>query len=246
MPKILTRLDKDPIFEATFEYRFRSTVSAAADVVQAVVIGALRDRFPRISRHPLADFAGAFTQDPTLRYQPRLILRGDNTGIFIGDRSVMVSCTKPYIGWAKFRPLIVDVVQLVRKADVVKETERISLKYTNVLPGEDLSKQFSLVHFDAMLGKHKLNTLLTHIRTEIPKDGLINIVQLTPNGTIKSETQELHGLVLAIDTVYNQPPDFLQDPLPHIEKAHATEKSIFVDVLTDDTLTTMGPSWDNG
>lgn len=246
MPKVLNRLDKDPIFEATFEYRFSSAVPAAADIVQAVVFGALRDRFPRVSRNPAAEFASAFAQDPNFRYQPRLILQGESSGLYIGDRSVMVSCTAPYMGWGRLRSLIIDVLRLVKKADVVKETERISLRYINVLAGDDVAKQFSLVHFDATLGKEKyaLNSLLTHVRTEIPKDGITCVVELTANATVKTESQQRQGLVLVIDTIYSAPQDFLQDPARHLEKVHDAEKSIFVDVLTAETLQSMGPTWE--
>jgi uncharacterized protein (TIGR04255 family) len=86
---------------------------------------------------------------------------------------------QPYIGWNNFKPLILEVLRLIKDAKVVKTIERISMKYANHLPGESFQQQFSLVHYSASLGRadYRLSDYLTYTRTEIEKDGLINIVE---------------------------------------------------------------------
>ncbi len=134
---------------------------------------------------------------------------------------------------------------LVKDSNVVKETERISLRYMNLLEGETPAQQFSLVHYNATLGRgaYKLSDYLTYTRTEIEKDGLINIVELGANSVVTTPSGSVKGLVLTVDTIYNSPPNFLPNPLPHVEKVHDVEKSVFFDVLTEDTINAMGPKW---
>jgi uncharacterized protein (TIGR04255 family) len=248
VPPVATRLDKDPIVEATFECRFQGTIPAVADVLQGAIYANIRDRFPKVARHPLADFTSALVDNPALRYQPRLILEGTDAAIFIGDRSIAVASPKPYMGWRRFRALILEVLQLVREANVVRETERISLRYINLLAAESVQAQFSLVHYTATLGaegKYKLNTQLTYTRTEIAKEGIVSIVELAANSVITTKRQEqLKGMVVTVDTIYPAPKDFLDNPTPHLEKAHTTEKAIFFDLLTQPTLDSMGPHYD--
>lgn len=245
MTKVPTRLESDPILEAVFEFRFKVTAQSAADVLQGVMYPQLRDRFPKVWRTPFSQFSGLL-DDPSLRYQPRLVLESDNMRVNLGDWAVALASKKPYVGWREFRPLILEIVNLVKTAKIVKEPERISLKYVNFFKGESPSQQFSLVHYNATLGRgqYKLSDNLTFTRTEIMKEGLINIVELGANSVVKSPSGSARGLMLSVDSIYNVPPDFLNNPEPHIEKVHNVEKSVFFDVLTDETINSMGPKWE--
>ena len=152
------------------------------------------------------------------------------------------------MGWKRFRAVILEVLELVRNANVVRETERISVRYVNLLEGDSLQAQFSLVHYAASLGvegKYRLNDQLTYTRTEIERDGLVSIVELAANSILTTKRQEqMKGLVLTVDTIYPVPKEFLADPAPHVEKAHSTEKAIFFDLLTRPTLESMGPHYE--
>ena len=245
MPRVPVRLERDPIVEAVFEFRFQGAIAAVADILKGAMYPSLKGRFPTVQRTPFSAISG-FLDDPVLRYQPRLILQSDNLRVFIGDRSVGVVCTKPYIGWQEFQPLILEVVDLVKSSNVVKETERISLRYINLLEGPTPTHQFSLVHYNASLGRggYKLSDYLTFTRTEIEKDGLINIVELGANSIVTTASGPLKGLVLTVDTIYSSPANFLANPPPHVEKVHTVEKSVFFDVLTEDAINAMGPKWE--
>lgn len=244
MLRIPVRLEKDPILEAIFEFRFQGAVAAAAEVLQGVMYPKLKDRFPKVQRTPFSQFAGLI-DDPNLRYQPRLLLQGDPVRVHIGDRAIALVCVTPYVGWKSFRPLILEVLELVKTSKVVKEPERISLRYVNLLEGQTHSQQFSMVHYNASLGRanYNLSEHLTYTRTEIAKDGLINIIELGANSEIVTPAGSVKGLYLAVDSIYNKPPNFLADPEPHVEKVHDVEKSVFFDVLTDKTIEAMGPKW---
>ena len=248
VPKVPTRLDRDPILEAVFEFRFRGAIPAVAEVLQGAMYPKLRDRFPTVQRTPFSQFPqiSPLLDDPVLRYQPRLVLLGENLRVNIGDCSIALACIRPYIGWKALRPLILELVNLVKVAKVVKESERISLRYVNLLEGDSPSQQFSLVHYNASLGrgKYKLSDFLTYTRTEIAKEGLVTILELGANSVVETPNGPAKGLFVTVDTIFNEPPEFLSNPEPHVEKVHDVEKAIFFDVLTDDTINAMGPKWD--
>lgn len=242
MQRLPSRLARDPILEATFEFRFLGKEQAVADVLQGIIYPELKTRFPKIRRTALAAFAPELLDDPSLRYQPRLSLRGENQLVNIGDRAIAVASTRPYMGWRRLRPLVLEVLELVRKADIVKEAERISLRYTNILRTGSFAEQFSTLNFKAALGRtpYDLTNMLTHVRTEVMKDDLITILEIGANTVVGDE----RGLSLAIDSIYKSPPNFLNDPAAHVDKVHNVEKQIFFDLLTDETISSMGPEYE--
>lgn len=247
MLKVPIRLTKDPILEALFEMRFQGTVPAVADVLQSAVYPPLKDRFPQIQRTPVGSLPEPLlAADPNLRYQPRLILQGEQLSVFIGDRAIALACPKPYVGWKAFLPLILELLGHVKRANVMGEPERLSLKYINLLEGDSPASQFSLVHYNASLGRqvYQLNDLLTYTRTEFNQDGLTNIVELGANSVAKTpKGDSLTGLIVTVDTICQNPKDFWTDPQPHIEKVHNVEKNVFFNVLTEETINKMGPVW---
>lgn len=246
MPKVPSRLDKDPIVEATFEFRFQGKTNTVADVLHGAMYPALKARFPKIQRNPISAFATEFLDDPQLRYQSRLILRGDNVMVHIGDRAVAITSLKPYLGWTKFRPLILEILQLVRDADVVKEGERISMRYTNLIVAETPREQFSRLNFKASLGRQPYNIQdnLTHVRTEVVGDEITTIIEIGANTVAKMPDGQVKGVGIAVDSIHAIPSDFLANPGPHVAKIHEVDKNIFFNLITEQALNEMGPHWD--
>jgi uncharacterized protein (TIGR04255 family) len=243
-----TRLAKDPIVEALFEFRFEGKGAAVAEILQGYVFTKFRDRFPKIQRNPIAEFTAAFANDPTLRYQPHVVLRADAppAAIALGPSNVIINHRKPYIGWRRFKPLILEVLGQVRDADVVAKSERISMKYANLIPGDTHAEQFLKVHHKATLGRkpYDLTTLLTHVRTEVQVEGLTCIIELKAGTIANLPTGAVKGLLLTVDTLLPVPSTFLEDIEDHLEKVHRVEKTVFFDVLTDPTIQSFEPEWE--
>lgn len=245
MPKVPRRLERDPIVEALFELRFKSSGTAAADVLQSSIYPAFKDRLPNLNRTPLGSLPVAVLEsNPELRYQARLVLQGDLLAVFIGDHSVAISCRRPYLGWSKFRPLILELLNNVKSSGVATEPERFSLKYINLLEGDTPVSQFSLTRYVASLGKHDLRNYVTYTRTEIIEEGHTVIVELGANSIAKlPKGPPLSGLIFTIDTINKAPAKFWEDPAPIIDKAHDVEKAVFFGMLTDAAIEKMGPEY---
>lgn len=246
MPKVPSRLDRDPIVEATFQFRFQGKANAVADILQGAMYPALKGRFPKIQRNPIAEIPSELLVDPQLRYQARLLLHGTNQMVHLGDRSIGVTSVKPYPGWRNFQPLISELLDLANKADVVKECERISMRYTNLLLGDSPAAQFAHLNFQASLGREQydLQNQLTHLRTEYKSDGVITIIEIGAETIMRTPEGETKGLAVAVDSVYDVPNDFLQNPSPHLTKLHDADKTVFFNLITEASLKKMGPHWD--
>ena len=165
--------------------------------------------------------------------------------MLLGDRSTMVSCPKLYIGWSKYRTLILEVLEALHDTDLIATVERYSVKYLNVIPGPTIQDQFKAVNFSADLGNYKLTEWPTAVRTEIKEDGLINIVEVQPNSVITSKKKEsFQGLLVAVDTIAHGTDSFWDHREQNIDKIHTKEKEIFFDLLAPETIEKCGPVWE--
>ncbi|MBZ0125153.1 MAG: TIGR04255 family protein [Rhodocyclaceae bacterium] len=245
MDKIPVKLENDPIIEAIFEIRFNTEVQSAADLLPGLLFPELRKDFPRIEPLPVSQIPQVIRdRDPDLRYQPRHRLVGERSWVLLGDRSAAIACKPPYIGWTDFRRVILQLVRLLEGTKLIKEVERFSLKYINLLSGTGPAEQFSQIRFSADLAGISLVNQITQLKTELIEDDFVNIVEIMSNAVVVTEPgQTLKGMVLAIDTIRMNPKDFWSQSDYLIDRAHSTEKSIFFRSLTKETINSLKPKW---
>ncbi len=239
------KLEEDPIQEAIFELRFQTEIAALADLLPGMIFPRVRDRFPQSERLPSSFIPRELQQtQPELRYQPRHKISGDASSIGLGDFSVMLNTQRPYVGWEAFRPVILELVGLVREFKVVSKLERFSLKYSNLLQAADAKERYELTDFAGHLGKVDLARSLTQVRTEFDESGFRHIVELIGSAVVKNAKGESReGVYLAIDTICLDADGFFENPQKQLDAAHATEKAIFYSVLTDFAVQLFKPVW---
>ena len=247
MKKVPIKLERDPILEAVFELRFQAEVPSISDLLPGLLYPKLKDRFKTPERLPGAGIPKEILEfNPSLLYQPRIRLMSDQCSIYVGDKSLVVSCTKPYLGWSEFKPLLLDVLQQLQKTDLISTIERFSLKYVNVLEAKELKDQFNFIRLSAQLGSYDLTNYLISVISEIKADGLVNLIEIK-SGTTATTTAKPQGvavgLYLSIDTIYMTPEAFWDKSEQHLEKVHSKEKQIFFDLLTEETTKNLGAVW---
>jgi uncharacterized protein (TIGR04255 family) len=240
--KVPKRLAKAPILEALFELRFSSGNPAAADILQSSIFPTFRARLPSLSRTPVGAIPQALiSQNPELKYQPRLIMQGNPLAIFVGDNAIALSCRRPYLGWSKFQPVILELVDCVKKSGLKIEAERYSLRYMNLFEGEN---HFASTRFSATLGRYDLKSANTYTRTEFVEEGHTIIIELGSHTLAKGpEGPSLNGMLCTLDTINLEPKGFWDSPAPMIDKTHDVEKSTFFGILTEEAITKMGPEY---
>lgn len=242
------KLKKEPLIDAVFEVRFDS-VAPASVVLPGFLFNGL-DGEKSIEMLPVAQIPEKMRKaDPNLKYAPLSRL---NWGLFfinIGDSSLSVSCKYPYPGWNIFKPAIIKILNVLLDSKQPKTIERYSLKYIDLIPASDHRQKVSMVNLDVSIAGHKLEKEPYTIKVEIPKDGMINVVQI-----ISSAKAILHtgitkeGLIVDVDTVANQNGISMQmlfDGLPNkLDAIHQVNKAVFFDCITPNTLKSLEPLYD--
>ena len=77
------------------------------------------------------------------------------------------------------------------------------------------------------------------------EDGFTNIVELSANAKLQMVSGEVFsGIHLSIDTISSGATDILTKIDSNIEKAHAVEKAIFFDILSDKAIKDFKPVWE--
>jgi uncharacterized protein (TIGR04255 family) len=239
------RLANDPIVEAVFEIRFEGAPSAS-DLLPGLLFPRFRDRFPKQERLPIADIPRQFADaDPDLHYLPRLRFGGERMAILISGRSAAVACSRPYVGWGGFSAMILEVVAALHETGLMNKIERTSLKYVNVLNAKTFPGNFKNLRFSAQLGNHDLGVLNTNLRTEIPDDGVISIVELQGNVLVKTQNGDsFSGIMVSVDSISSRMDQFAVNGEGELNLIHDTEKRIFFDILTPEVLSKLGPTWE--
>jgi uncharacterized protein (TIGR04255 family) len=244
--KLPVRLKADPIIEAVFDVRFESAVPAASEVLSGILYPLFRSEVISAERLIPFDLPPQIVEaDPNLKYQPRLRLKGRRYAVLIGDRSLVVASSRPYLGWTEFKPAILTILKAVQNAGIIGRIERHSLKYVNLLPSAGLAEQFSLVRYSSNVGSYDLTKCVSAASFEVRDQGLTNLVELKANARVTGpDGTRLEGLLVSVDSIDLMPGEFWSDCDKRIEKVHHVEKSIFFDLLTDHALAKFQPVWE--
>ena len=248
MQTLPKKLKKEPLIDAVFEVRFTSAFPAGG-LLPGLLFGKLGgDR--KLEQLPLSQLPQVMRDtDSNLRFTPLSRLDWEQFYINVGDRSVSVGFKHPYPGWDSFKPAIIEVMDILKDANVIKSVERYSLKYIDLLPATDLREQVSFVNFDVTLAGHKLENEAFQIRLEIPRDGFLHAVQVVSSATATLHTGESRqGLIVDVDTIANQQGISFEDLLSgfsdKLEVIHQANKKVFFDCLKPQTVTALEPEYD--
>ena len=93
---------------------------------------------------------------PELAFVPLVRLKFKSILVMIGERSITVANPAPYLGWADFKPLIVEVFTVLLKSNLVSRIDRYSLKYTNVLKENEERIYLTPLNYSLKIGTFNL------------------------------------------------------------------------------------------
>lgn len=250
MKKIPVKLKQDPIIEALFEVRFLPKKSPIVDILPGLLFPSLGGKFPTLEKLASAHIPKEITaQDPNFLYAPIFRMHGDNYSLGLGEKVFNVSCTRPYHGWEIFKDKINQVLDVFQQIDVIDNVERFSIKYINIIP-HDTDNQLNLLKSEISVGSYDMKNYLRQMRAEVKKGPFLNIIQLVTDATVnikKINTDEeiISGLLIDVDTIYTNGISSFWDNIPELlEEAHDTEKHIFYDMLTPETIEMLCPVWE--
>jgi uncharacterized protein (TIGR04255 family) len=237
------KLKKEPLIEALFELRFTSEKNSVSDLLPGLIFEKLSDRFSKVEKLPASDLPAVVLNDPNMRYVATIKLSGEEPYcIMIGEHVLSLCCSMPYTGWNSFLALIIELLNVVNKTSLITNTERISLKYSDVLEEKD---GFTLedLKLDLQIAGNRIVKNPMQLRAELNDDNFINIMQIAyPSEVTLNTGKKFNGLLLVIDTISKKMPDnFWTDPKVFLDTAHAVNKSTFLNLLKPETITRLEP-----
>jgi uncharacterized protein (TIGR04255 family) len=239
--RLPVRLERPPLVEAIFELRFETNAPSGGDLLPGLLFSQLRDVYPEFAPLPLSSVPREIRErDGNLRFKPAHRLAGKSSVVQVGDHSITVSKSPPYVGWADFSAEIRRVLEALRGVRLVTTTPRCSFRCINVLPAP-LGAQLQLLNGSFELGGLRAPEAGFQFRTEFKGDGLVTIVQLATNAT--TPTVQV-GLVVDVDVVHELgSADFWASRDLLLDLLHGRAKKMFFSLLTDSTISLLGPTW---
>jgi uncharacterized protein (TIGR04255 family) len=242
-------LARDTIVECVFELRFVGAHPSVAEILPGIIFGRYPDRFTNVTTLPLAQMPRSVReQNPQLKHFPLTSLDGPHARMMFGESSVAVSFLKPYWGWAKAKPMILECINAAVETRLTGRPERYGLKYVNVLKEGSDEFDLSQTRVCVELGGFQLKSAGNMaVHGEIELHGCTNIVDIATGGrvVIPGQQEAEIGVIISVDTVRNSTGDDVISSLPHqvLETLHETEKEIFFGLLTDPTIERLGPRY---
>jgi uncharacterized protein (TIGR04255 family) len=128
------KLGIEPLVDVIVEIRFKTDLPAST-VLPGMLFNALSG--PKsIERLPHAEIPAPIRHgNPELRYAPTIRVNWGQFFISVGDYSMSVACKLPYLGWAAFKPGVLQVMQVFTAAGFARSVERCAFKSTDVRAG---------------------------------------------------------------------------------------------------------------
>lgn len=245
-PKLPHHLNRQPLVEVTFEFRFKPARPSVAQLLPGLIFAHLHDKYGRSEATPFASIPSKIREiDPNLRYQADYRLSGDRASISIGEHVAGLNVTAPYEGWARFRSRVLEFLKIVQDSHLVDKVERFSIKFVNIIPAPP-GTQLDLLNLRVEIGGIRPPEDGFKLRTEINDNTYIRIVELATNaGAHLPSGEDRSGLLLVGDCIRTlKGEDFWSIHADGIDQLHLEAKQLFFGLITQKTLESLEPSYE--
>ena len=177
---------------------------------------------------------------PEFSLQPLVQFRFKGLLIMVGSRMVTVSNPKPYLGWAAFKPLIVEVFKVLLSSTPNIMIDRVSMKYTNVLTPAEVPNPLAALDWQLSVGALPLSMLNSTLRSETKTDDLTTILTLAGGVTAQAPGfPPVQGSMIDMVSA-----DFLKIMDFELDKVRKSNKEAFFECLTDEAINALEPIYE--
>jgi uncharacterized protein (TIGR04255 family) len=238
--KIPAKISPCPIVEASVGILFEPNI--INDAVFGIIFKAFQSEYPNVASLPVSKIPEEIRhKDPKLINQPHYKISNERYSLLIGPRVITISCRKEYIGWNLFSKEIDKALNKIREAGVIKEVQRLGVRYINLF---DINI-FENIRLVVKVGDEPLESKNTFVRAEIPSNDFLSVLQIANNATMVFDNETFTGSVIDIDTsTTNNLNDFFSSYHNLVMKGHEEEKKIFFELLNPAFLATLNPTYD--
>lgn len=233
-------IDPCPIVEAIFEVRF--VPRQPWENLPGLLYAQIRDRYPEQKNLPLLQMPEELRrQQPGLRHQPLIQFFGKEFLIQIGPRMAGL-VTKPhsYPGWDRIREELEWLLERLKAAEIIQETERLSARYVDFIEGN----LFRKMNLNLQVAGQPVMDAHTDVTT-ILRQGPLSIRLAASNGAIVGAGDSAKsGSVLDVDAWFGAlDVDLFENGLTRFADAHRAIKSLFFGLMKEDFLNSLNPKY---
>ena len=238
--RLPVRIEPCPIVEAIFEARFVGPESWAT--LPGLLFAQVREKYTEQKNLPLAQVPEEFRrQDPALQHLPLMQFLSRDFLIQLGPRVVSL-VTKPnaYPGWLAIREELDWVVQRIKAAGFVGETERLGVRYVDFFE----SDVFSGLRLHLAVNDQPLLGAQTDVTTVLRRGSLAIRLRVTNGAIVGTAQGPKPGSVLDVDAWFGPlEVDLFENGLVRFGEAHDTIKGLFFGLLKPELLATLHPAY---
>lgn len=203
-------MSRTPLIEVAFEIRFQPENNLATSLLLEA-----NNQFPNALKVTNSE-GSKIPEEVKIRqndlyYVPSYRVIYKDFSLLIADGSLVILknfLTDQYQGWEEFKPVILNLIRILKTNDKISEVQRYSLKYTNLFDEESLSNDS--LDFAVSLGKKDFGFEDNfEIRTESIDEPYVTMLRASSQvGVINTcdvdgQVRQLAGFLLVIDLIVN-------------------------------------------
>lgn len=251
MTRIPVSLKNDPIVDCVIELRFNPSSESVSDILPGLLYNSFKDQYPNTEQTPEAQLPRVVrANDMILKARPVVNFKGAEGSIGIGDAGIQLIFSRPYPGWAVVKPRAESLFGQTLQTELLESIERLSIRYNNIIALNDDVFDLSPLELDFRIGRGlEPRGAGTVLRAEFSSDSTVTIVQI--QGGAKAiinlpdqPPEELHGVLLAVDTIAFGNIEDLDQLKERLTLIHKVEKDVFFRIITENTRDKLDPEWE--
>lgn len=219
------KINPCPILEAVVELRFDSPFPS--DAIFGILYNQFKNDYPNVQELPILQLPEFIRkQDPALKYKPCYKLSSsDGKFLFqIGARVISLINLNPYSGWELFSAKLKDLIQRVKKLEILSNYIRVGIRYRNGFDCNVLEKISLSLNMDGQL----LTDIDASVQLKVPASPFVSTLRIVNNAQVKRIEGIVKGSIIDIDTYVENPQN---DVIGVIEGGHLEEKKLFFKLL---------------
>jgi uncharacterized protein (TIGR04255 family) len=239
--RLPVHIEPCPIVQAIFETRFVSPQPWAT--MPGLLFAHIRQKYPEQKTLPMAQLPEELRrQDPALLILPLIQFLSDTFLIQLGPRVVSLM-TKPntYPGWSAIQQELRWLLQQIKAAGFVGETERLSSRYIDFFAGDI----FTALRLGLQINDQPLRGTQADVTTFFRRDALSIRLQVTNGAIVATKEGPTPGSVLDVDAWFRPlDVDLFGNGLARFAEAHHAIKGLFFGLIKPELLHKLNPTYE--
>jgi uncharacterized protein (TIGR04255 family) len=227
--KLPTKIDPDQIKDSIVEIRFTSELPY--EIYIGLIFHSLDNTYQYINSPLKLPFAGITS-----------LFSNNQIQFEIQPGAIIFNCIGQYISWDNYKPEIYKVLQQVNEAKVIKNYNRVGIRYISEYPDKDIKE---ITNFSFSFGMPNVLSEKYLFQSEYTNEGYKIIINLSSKIPFDSALNT-HSTISSIDIDVikdNIDIQIIEELIKVVDDVHLKEKETFFKLLTDNFLSSLNPKY---